>query len=99
VDFELAFRHKGLTNKWFSIHLRDSNQAFPRLGLVVSKRIMARSVDRNFAKRIIREIFRLNSFDLPSKDFVVRIRKKLSRETSNEARAALQELILTAKFQ
>jgi ribonuclease P protein component len=98
-DFELAFRHKGLINKWFSIHLLDSSLETARLGLVVSKRIIPKSVHRNFAKRLIREIFRHNAGELPALDFVVRIRRKVTRENSIDARTALQELILTAKIQ
>jgi len=96
-DFEHAFRHKSLVNKWFAIHLVASNRAFARLGMVVSKRTMAKSVSRNYAKRLIRETFRLNLTDLPPLDFVVRIRRSLTKESSNEARIALLELMLSAK--
>lgn len=98
-DFEQAFRHKSLTNKWFSIHLLDSKNDFARLGMVVSKRTMPKSVYRNFAKRLIREIFRINSSNLPALDFVVRIRRNLTKNTAIEARAALLQLMLSAKLQ
>lgn len=98
-DFELAFRHKSLSNKWFSIHLLDSKLEIARLGMVVSKRTMPKSVSRNFAKRLIREIFRLNSSNLPALDFVVRIRRNLTKSAAIEARAALLQLMLSAKIQ
>ena len=97
-EFEQAFRHKGLINKWFTIHLVNSNHEFARLGMVVSKRTMAKSVSRNFAKRLIREIFRLHSSELPALDFVVRVRRGLSKDTSAEARSALLQLMLSAKI-
>lgn len=97
-DFELAFRHKGLINKWFSLHIVNGNREYARLGMVVSKRIMAKSVSRNFAKRLIREIFRLNSSQLPALDFVVRIRRNLTKKSSSEARTALLQLLLSAKI-
>ncbi len=96
-EFEQAFRHKGLINKWFAIHLLANSHEFARLGMVVSKRTMPKSVYRNFAKRLIREIFRHNSSKLPTLDFVVRIRRNLTKNTALEARAALQELMLSAK--
>jgi ribonuclease P protein component len=96
-DFELAFKQKARTNKWFSIHLVESQFEFARLGMVVSKRTMAKSVHRNYAKRLIREIFRINSFQLPALDFVVRLRRKLTQDNSADARLALIELILSAK--
>jgi len=96
--FEHAFRHKGLTNKWFAIHLKDSNQEFARLGMVVSKKLIAKSVCRNHAKRLIRDLFRLNSSKFPALDFIIRIRRKLPKESSGEARAALLQLMLSAKM-
>lgn len=59
---------------------------------------MAKSVSRNYAKRLIREAFRLNSFQLPALDFVVRIRRSLTKETSAEAKTALLQLMLSAKL-
>jgi ribonuclease P protein component len=92
-DFEQAFVNKGLTNKWFTIYLVDSKHKYPRLGMVVSKRTMSSSVSRNYAKRLIREVFRLNSSTLPELDFVVRIRRNLTKESSSEARVALIKLM------
>lgn len=65
--------------------------------MVVSKRTIAKSVYRNFTKRLIRETFRQNSSALPALDFVVRIRRKLTKETAIEARSALLQLLLSAK--
>ena len=98
-DFELAFRQKSLINKWFSIHLLTNNHGLPRLGMVVSKRIMAKSVSRNYAKRLIRETFRINFVNLPALDFVVRLRRNLTKDSSTEARLALLQLMLSAKIQ
>ena len=96
--FVQAFRHKGLTNKWFTIHLVDSNSEFARLGMVVSKRLISKSVGRNFAKRLIRDLFRLNSSKLPALDFIIRIRRNLTKNSSLEARAALLQLMLSSKI-
>jgi ribonuclease P protein component len=96
--FEQAFRKKALVNKWFSIHLVNSNFEFARLGMVVSKRTIPKSVNRNFAKRLIRDSFRHNSSKLPALDFIVRIRRKLTDETVLEAKEALLQLMLSAKI-
>ena len=97
--FLQAFRHKGLTNKWFTIHLVDSKQELARLGMVVSKRTIPKSVSRNFAKRLIRELFRLNSSKLPALDFIVRIRRNMTKDTATEAKVALLQLMLSAQKQ
>ncbi len=47
-----------------------------RLGLVVGKKQLKRSVDRNRVKRIIREQFRCLRTKLPACDFVVRLAVK-----------------------
>ena len=45
----------------------------PRLGVVVAKRVLKRAVDRNAAKRQIRESFRLVRGRLPPLDVVVQV--------------------------
>lgn len=98
-EFEQAFSNKAVTNKWFTIHLVNSDHTFPRLGMIVSKRLMSKSVSRNFAKRLIRETFRLHSANLPAKDFVVRIKRGLTTNSSSEAKEALLQLMLSTKVQ
>jgi len=44
----------------FLLLLRESSQSFPRLGLVVSRKVEKRAVARNTLKRRLREVFRLN---------------------------------------
>ncbi|WP_291904141.1 ribonuclease P protein component, partial [Accumulibacter sp.] len=47
-----------------------------RLGLVVAKRFLRRSVDRNLVKRLARENFRLLRARLRCNDFVLRLAVK-----------------------
>lgn len=96
-EFELAFSTKAISNKWFSIHVVDNTHGSPRLGMVVSKRIMPKSVTRNFAKRLIRELFRLHSAELPVKDFVVKVRRNFNSPSSDEAKLALFQLMQTVR--
>jgi ribonuclease P protein component len=94
--FKQALKNKGLVNQWFAVHAVNNTVGFARLGLVVSKRIMATSVARNFVKRLIRESFRKNSTDLPALDFVVRARRALNAENASDGRAALLDLLQKA---
>lgn len=96
-DFERALRNNCLINKWFAVHLFKNDNNVARLGLVVSKRTISKAVARNFAKRLIRECFRQNLTVLPSNDFVVKVRQKLTKSSASEARTALIALLLTAK--
>ena len=43
----------------------------PRLGLIVSKKVSKKAVERNKLKRRLREIFRLNQNSLDSFDIVI----------------------------
>lgn len=55
----------------------DSNTPFPRLGLVIAKKNIAKAVARNRVKRIIRESFRHNQGLLPALDIVILARSGL----------------------
>ena len=46
----------------------------PRLGVIAGKRVLRRAVDRNRAKRVIRESFRCAKVGLPAVDIVVQVR-------------------------
>jgi len=52
---------------------RPNGLAHARLGMVISKRLLARAVDRNRVRRCVRETFRLLLPHLPACDFVVRL--------------------------
>ncbi len=73
-----AFR-RALKSQHFLLHYRPrSADEVPgaRLGLVVAKRFLRRSVDRNLVRRLAREQFRLLRVRLRSNDFVLRLATK-----------------------
>lgn len=93
TEFEQAFRANRLTNKWFMVYVRKNESGFARLGLVVSKKTIPKAVARNFAKRLVREVFRR---DFPAEyalDVVVRARRQINQENSAEGRQALVQLL------
>jgi ribonuclease P protein component len=61
-----------------------------RLGLVVSKRALRRAVDRNRAKRVLRETFRTLREELPEMDLIVQV---VGPASNDEIRAALTRLL------
>jgi ribonuclease P protein component len=61
----------------FVVLAKKNGLGYSRLGLVVSKRKVARSVVRNSIKRIIRESFRCNSIVKEGYDIVVLPKKKV----------------------
>lgn len=52
----------------------------PRLGLVVGKKIAKSSVERNYMRRVLRELFRLQQHMLSPVDFVIRVQKKFGKK-------------------
>lgn len=67
---------------------RPNQVGYPRLGMVIAKRLLARAVDRNRVKRCVRECFRQAMPELPACDFVVRL---IARPVpGNEARDLLR---------
>ncbi|MCB1966695.1 MAG: ribonuclease P protein component [Candidatus Accumulibacter sp.] len=67
---------KAVKSQHFLLHYRpreSGETSGPRLGLVVAKRFLRRSVDRNLIKRLAREHFRLMRADLRCSDFVLRL--------------------------
>jgi ribonuclease P protein component len=70
---------RALKSPHFLLHyrLRTIDEAVgARLGLVVAKRLLRRSVDRNLVKRLARENFRLLRYQLSSRDFILRLAAK-----------------------
>ena len=64
-----SFRENGL-----AIYFRKSNASESRLGIIVSKRVFKRAVDRNKIKRLVREFYRKerNKIVLPN-DIAIRV--------------------------
>ena len=67
---------KALKSTHFLLHYRPqtaSELIGPRLGLVVAKRLLRRSVDRNLIRRLAREIFRQMRSQLTRRDVILRL--------------------------
>lgn len=74
ADFDRVFAENQRARTDFVIVMARPNQVgYPRLGMIVAKRLLARAVDRNRVKRCTRESFRQVMAELPACDFVVRL--------------------------
>jgi len=76
----------------FSIQARSNGLPYARLGIVAGRRAVARSVDRSFAKRLVRERFRHNRDKLAGLDVLVRLRRKVARTEGSAAGDELSAL-------
>jgi len=79
-DFSSVFAfRKALKSPHFLLHYRlraTEEMSGARLGLVVAKRFLRRSVDRNLIRRLAREHFRIMRCHLHSRDLELRLAAK-----------------------
>ncbi len=77
TQYDFVFnRAKRMRGKYWQINARRTQNIIPRLGLAISKKVLARAIDRNLYKRIAREIFRTYKQHLLALDFVVMATEK-----------------------
>jgi ribonuclease P protein component len=82
------------TRRHFTLFVRPNGGSHARIGIIASKRVAARAVDRNRAKRLVREAFRRVRRRLGGLDVVVRLRRcpEKGREPAAEINRLLEEL-------
>lgn len=71
VEYDFVFSQADrIGTPEFVILYRDNSLGHARLGLTLSKKVVAKAHDRNRLKRLLRETFRLNK-QLPAIDLVI----------------------------
>jgi ribonuclease P protein component len=93
TEFEQTFRAQKRANTWFAVYARENEHGISRLGIAVSKKIMPTAVSRNLAKRLIREMFRLEFSAEKAMDLVIVPRRAIKPETLPAGRQALRQLL------
>ena len=75
-DFSSVFNfRKRISGHFLVIHYQQNQLGWPRLGLAVTKKTTRLSVDRNYMKRVLRELFRGQQECIKSLDLIVRVQK------------------------
>ena len=64
-----------VVRRHFSVFVQVNALTRSRLGIVVSKKVAPRAVDRNRIKRLVRETFRRDRWQLGNNDLVVMARR------------------------
>lgn len=73
---------ESMANRHFKVFFAQNGRNNARLGIVSSKKILPRAVDRNRVKRLIRETFRQHSIKSRKLDVVVMVRPAYAQEAS-----------------
>ncbi len=90
TDYDSVFlQAKKIVTSDFVLLFRENHLGYPRLGLALSKKMIAKAHDRNRLKRLIREYFRQNS--LPSVDMVFLARSGVAKQTNSSINARLSK--------
>ena len=94
ADFQPVFKNADLKVSCQHLLLlaRDSGSHFPRLGLVIAKKNVAKAVHRNRVKRCLRESFRRNQGLLPTVDIVILARSGLGALSNEQINQKIEKL-------
>ena len=80
-DFSSVFSFRRVkSGMYFRIHIKPNQLNHSRLGLIVGKKIHKRANKRNYMKRVIRELFRLNQALWLPHDIIVRSIKPFTNQ-------------------
>ncbi|WP_131778337.1 ribonuclease P protein component [Legionella bozemanae] len=80
-DYNHVFEQaKKIVTSEFIVLFRENNLGYARLGLALSKKLIAKAHDRNRIKRLLRESFRQQ--ELPAVDVVFLARQGVAKQTN-----------------
>jgi ribonuclease P protein component len=79
--------------RYFRLYARSNGLSRARIGIIASRRVAPRAVDRNRMKRMVREVFRALARRPAGVDIVVELRRCPERGARRAARAELARLL------
>lgn len=84
---------KRIANKHLVMRYRLNEHHQARLGLIVSKKTAKMAVQRNYMRRVMRELFRQNQHQLPPIDLIIQIQLAFDKFAFNEVKLEFEKLI------
>ena len=93
-EFSSVFNfRKRISAQHLAIHYQPNTKEHARLGLVVGKKTAKSSVSRNYMRRVLRELFRLNQQEICHVDLVIRVQKKFDKKAFGQIKLEFDSLI------
>jgi ribonuclease P protein component len=79
-EFSSVFNfRKRIATEYLALHYQTNQLQRPRLGLVVGKKTAKLAVSRNYMRRVLRELFRLQQHEILAADIILRVQKKFDK--------------------
>jgi len=79
--------------RYFTLYVKPNGLSQARIGIIASRRVAPRAVDRNRMKRMVREVFRTMPKRPAGVDIVIQLRRCPQRSASAVARTELARLL------
>ena len=94
-DFSSVFNlRKRIASQHLVMRYRLNEANLSRLGLIVSKKTAKLAVQRNYMRRVLRELFRLNQQRLPVVDLVIQVQKPFKKPEFTLIKQEFESLLL-----
>jgi ribonuclease P protein component len=94
AEFEAVLRSgRRIASRNFVLRASANDLQYPRLGIIAGRKSARRAVDRNRAKRLVREAFRAALEKLGGHDVAIQLRSDLRGELNDNLRLELANLL------
>jgi ribonuclease P protein component len=93
-EFSSVFNfRRRLSGEFLVIHYMPNSLEYPRIGVIVGKKTARLAVQRNYIKRVLRELFRLERHTMAGVDILVRPSKKFGAGDFGKIRMEFHHLL------
>lgn len=94
-EFSSVFSFRKRVSAHFLVfHYQPNQLKFCRLGLVVSKKVAKRAIDRNYMRRVLRELYRQQASTQISVDLVIRVQNAFASQNFSQVTQEFEGLMV-----